>query len=138
MGYDFYITRKEDWSDSDGPQITLTDWTEYLFIENSLEIDRDHAAEVDPRVASGAKEATHARWLDWPGREPGVREAWVWLEAGNLIATDADTDFRRKLFLIADGLGARLMGENGEFYNSIGEVETGDVSEGKRPWWKFW
>lgn len=142
MGYDLYITRKDDWSDSEGPDITMDDWTEYLFIDASLEIDQKRAEAVDPRVASHSKEATHTRWLEWPGRIPDEDEAWMWLEQGNIVASDPDADFRRKLFLIADGLGARLMGTDGETYNSVGEPESGRArlrDDGvKRPWWRFW
>lgn len=134
MGYDLYITRKEDWSDTDGPWITMNDWTEYLFIDKSLEIDRARAEAVDPRVASRAKEPTHTRWLDWPDREPGVKEAWMWLEQGNIVAPDLDISFRRKLFLIADSLDARLMNEDGVTYDSSGNRATSL----KRAWWKLW
>lgn len=142
MGYDLYITRNEDWSDTDGQDITLDDWTGYLAVDQTLVLDPDHAARADPRVASGAKEPSHVRWIEWPDREPGIREAWVWLERGNLVATDADIRFRQKLFLIADALDARLMGENGDVYNSSGEAEskiTGLIGFGrKKSWWKFW
>lgn len=142
MGYDLFITRKEDWSDTEGQDITLDDWLEYVAMDPSLQIDADHAASADPRVASGAKEASHVRWLDWPDREVGVREAWIWLERGNLTSADPDLRVRQKLFLIADGLEARLMGENGEIYNSSGEPEgrlsrLGSLGPKKR-WWKFW
>lgn len=142
MGYDLYVTRKEDWSDAEGQDITLDDWTGYLALDQSLQIDPVRSAEVDPRVASGAKEASHACWTEWPDREPGLREAWIWLERGNLVSTDADIRFRQKLFLIADGLGARLMGEGGEVYNSSGEAEgklslLGGLGR-KKAWWKFW
>ncbi|MBT8415866.1 MAG: hypothetical protein KJO42_00340 [Silicimonas sp.] len=142
MGYDLYITRKDDWSDTSGPDISMDDWTEYLFIDKSLEIDARRAAEIDPRVASHAKEPTHTRWLDWPARVPDENEAWMWIEQGNIVATDPDIDFRRKLFLIADGLEARLMGTDGEVYDSIGEPESGrsrlTEKGAKRAWWKFW
>lgn len=137
MGYGVYITRKNDWADEGEPEITREEWVRYIAVDKSLELDRDHAAAVDPRVASGTKEATHARWKDWSQREPGAREAWMWLERGNIVASDADAQFRRKLFLIADSLNARLMGDDGEVYNSIGEPDR--TSGGKRrPWWKFW
>lgn len=142
MGYDLYITRKEDWSDVDGQDITLDDWMAYVSGDRSLRIDVERSAASDPRVASGAKEPSHVVWVDWPDREVGHQEAWIWLERGNLVATDADLKFRQKLFLIAVALDARLMGEGGEVYNSIGEPEgkrslLGPIVR-KRRWWKFW
>lgn len=142
MGYDLYITRKEDWSDVDGQDITFDDWIAYVTSDKSLRIDAARAAAADPRVASGAKEPSHVAWVDWPDREAGQREAWIWLERGNLVAADADLPFRQKLFLIAVAMNARLMGEDGEVYNSIGEPEGKSslfASLGrKRRWWKFW
>ncbi len=142
MGYGLYITRKDDWSDIEGPRIELIEWAEYLTIDPSLKIDWERSAEVDPRVASKAKEPTHTKWLEWPSRIPDEEEAWLWLEQGNLVAMDPDQAFRRKLFLIADGLGARLMGEEGELYDSNGDPETGRARLGRdgqaRPWWKIW
>lgn len=142
MSYEVHITRKEDWSDQEGPVITRDDWVSYIAIDKSLELDGDRAAKVDPRVASGAKDPTHTRWKDWPGRADGEREAWMWLENGNVVVSDADAAFRRKLFLIADSLGARLVGDDGETYNSVGEPEKGRqrlAADGRRrPWWKFW
>ena len=142
MSYDVHITRKEDWSDTEGPNITRNEWVKYLAIDKSMQLDGDHSAEVDTKVASGAKEPTHARWNDWPDRVPGEREAWMWLEHGNIMATNADAAFRQKLFLVADSLSARLMGDDGEVYNSIGEPEKGRAKltgDGrKRSWWKFW
>lgn len=142
MSYNVHVTRKEDWSDADGPEITRDEWVTYLTIDKTLELDRERAQEVDSRVASGAKEPTHVRWKEWPNREKGVREAWMWLENGNIVASDADSSFRIKMFLVADSLNARLMGDGGEVYNSIGEPEKGRqrlTAEGrKRAWWKFW
>ena len=142
MSYDIHITRKEDWSDSEGPEITRNEWISYMNIDKSIVLDQDRSAEVDPRVASGAKDPTHARWVEWPGRDAGAKEAWMWLENGNVMASDADAAFRQKLFLIADSLGAKLMGDKGEIYNSIGEPEKGRSRlrpDGrKRAWWKFW
>lgn len=142
MGYDLHITRKDDWSDTDGREITLEEWILYTSGDTSLKIDRDHSAEQDPAVASGAKEPGHAIWVKWPARKEGQREAWVWHAQGNLIAADPDASFRRKLFLIADSLDAKLQGDGGEIYNSNGEPEKGRIkltADGrKRAWWKFW
>lgn len=142
MAYDMHITRKTDWADQDGPEIEREEWMAYVLIDKSLQLDRDRAEAVDPRVASRTKEPTHVRWTGWEGRMEGVREAWMWLENGNVMASDADAAFRRKLFLVADSLNARLMGDDGEIYNSNGEPESGRAKlteDGrKRAWWKFW
>lgn len=142
MSYNVYVTRKDDWSDDDGPDITLNDWLDYLAIDGSLIPDSHRAKSTDPRVASGAKEATHAYWAEWPGRDDAGHEVWFWLELGNIICANADTATLRKLFVVADVLGARLQGDEGEFYDSVGRAVKGRPrmprGAGKRPWWKFW
>ena len=140
MGYDLHITRRQDWADPDGPEITLEEWLDYLTIDPSLERDIEFESSLDPAVATGAKESTMVLWNEWPSRGSG-EEVRLWLSHGNVMATDADVDLRRKMFVMADVLGARLQGDNGEIYNSIGEPEGRRArrsSGGKRPWWRFW
>ena len=141
MAYDLHITRRNDWADTDGDEITREEWVSYLAIDKTLELDRDMAAARDPAVASGAKEPDLAVWLDWPGRVPGETEAVIQLLRGNLTSSDPDQAMRRKLFLVADALNARLQGDKGEIYNSIGEPEGRArlTADGRRKrWWKFW
>ena len=52
------------------------------------------------------------------------------------MAKNPDSEMLRKMFLIADALGAKLQGDDGEIYNSIGMVAPQDRA--KKPWWKFW
>ena len=71
----------------------------------------------------------------------GKAEAIVQLQSGNLTCSEPDLATRQKLFLIADALDAKLQGDRGEVYNSIGEPEgrarlTADGR--RRSWWKVW
>lgn len=141
MGYDLHITRKDDWSDTKGPDITLGEWLDHIAIDKSLLLDPSFEGDRDPGVATGAKDASLAVWTGWPSREEGKREAWLWLSHGNLMATDPDLAMRQKMFLIADGLDAKLQGDDGEYYNSLGGAEGRArlTEDGRRKrWWKFW
>lgn len=144
MTYDLHITRRADWSDPDGPEITHADWLAYQSIDPTLEKDIEYESSFDPAVASGAKESTHVVWTEWSGRNDG-KEARLWLSHGNVMASDADAEFRQKMFLIADNLGAQLQGDRGEVYDSMGDpVKKGrkkkakPETDTKRPWWRFW
>ncbi len=141
MGYNLHITRREVWSDPFGPEITLQDWLDYLNIDRSLQKDVRFESSRDTGVSTGSDEPTAVFWTEWPSRVDGD-EARLSLSNGNISATDADADLRRKMFVMAHVLGAKLQGENGETYNSIGEPETpskrSKATKGaKRPWWRF-
>ena len=41
MGYDLHITRKEDWSDEDGPVITEAEWRRVIHEDPELQLDTD-------------------------------------------------------------------------------------------------
>ena len=140
MGYDIHITRKDDWADDEGPVIELDEWLGYLAIDKSMGLDQDREAERDSAVATGAKAASLAIWKDWPSGD-GENFAEIWHSQGNLMASDPDIAFRQKMFLIADALGAKVQGNKGEVYNSIGDPENRPRRSGTRagrPWWKVW
>lgn len=143
MGYDLYITRREIWSDLEGPAITYFDWMDYLNIDPSLQRDVQFESK---RIKNGGSEDDspgQVIWKEWSVRKDG-KEAKLWLEDGNIKTGDADPEFRRKMFIIADVLGAKLQGERNELYDSMGNSEEGGITRfrrsrgGKRPWSKLW
>lgn len=142
MGYDVFITRREIWSDEDGPDITLSDWLAYLSIDPSLQRD----AQFDSGRGSsngGYQEPTHVIWTEWPGQGDG-KEARFYLEDGNVVAKDTDAAIRQKLFVMAHVLEGKLQGAKGETYNSIGENDKKGRRRSKqapgqeKSWWRFW
>lgn len=140
MGYEIFITRKENWADEDGPDIKLEEWLNYLSIDKSMALDQDREAQRDSAVATGEKPASLAVWKDWPSGGEG-NSAEIWQSGGNLMATDPDIAIRQKMFLIADALGAKVQGSRGEVYNSIGDPENRprrSGARGEKPWWKIW
>ena len=120
MGYEIFITRRENWSDEGGPEITFTEWLSYLSIDPSLERDAPFDSSRSMRTH---QESTHVIWTDWPNKSDG-HEARFWLENGNIVASDTDEEIRRKLFVIAHVLEGKVQGTDGETYDSIGKPET--------------
>ncbi len=47
MGYEVHITRKEHWSDEDGPELTLDEWESTVQSDPELEL-REAAEAVTP------------------------------------------------------------------------------------------
>ena len=136
MGYDVHITRKQNWSDGDGPVISREDWLTYVGGDKSMRLETQAVVSNDRGEEFSVQDETLAIWKDWPARVEGKNEAWMWYSSGNVMAKNPDDAMLRKMFLIADVLGAKLQGDDGEIYNSIGQVDRQDRS--KRRWWKFW
>ncbi len=136
MGYDVHITRKDDWSDTNGPAIAREEWLEFVNGDKSMRLEREALVSNDRGEAFSVQDETLAVWKDWSGRVEGKSEAWMWHGAGNVMAKNPDAAILGKMFLIADSMGAKLQGDGGEVYNSIGEVDRQDRS--KKRWWKFW
>jgi len=136
MGYDVHITRKEDWSGDDGPEISREEWLGFVGNDKSMRLERDTVVENDQGEAFSVQDETLAVWTEWANREEGKSEAWMWHSHGNVMAKNPDRAMLQKMFLIADTMGGKLQGDEGEVYNSIGEVDRAD--RGKKRWWKFW
>jgi hypothetical protein len=104
MGYSLYITRREDWSDPEGPAIALSDWISLV--------------ESDPELRWEPDLGQHfAVW----GKSSGSDPPWLAWENGNLESKHPEKAMIRKMHEIAGALSARLMGEEGEGYDSNGE-----------------
>ena len=137
MGHDLHITRKDDWSDTDGPAITREEWLDYVGGDKSMRPEREAVVVANERGEEfSVQDETLATWKDWPNRKDGKSAALLWYSAGNIVATNPDDLMIQKMFLIADALGGKLQGDDGEIYNSIGMVDRQDRS--KKRWWKFW
>ena len=140
VGYDLHITRKTDWFEEDGPEITASDWLTYVATDKSIKLDhRAEQARDSGREVEGIEE-TKAIWIGWEKHEAGVSEMPIWHSAGNIVCKNPSPEMVRKMFLIADALDAKLQGEEGEEYDSTGEVVGGKPGGGlgKKKWWKFW
>ncbi|MBD8528309.1 hypothetical protein [Pseudomarimonas arenosa] len=142
MGYDMHITRKPQWFDDDGPEISLDEWKAYLFGESQFA--SDGSAEV--RSLSGAvlrlESEGLAAWCGYSAHEPGGNMAWFLYTKGNLVVKNPDEETRRKMYQVAVALGARVQGDEGEFYGADGEqlndAPPAASSTATRPWWRFW
>lgn len=111
MGYSLYITRREDWSDSDGPSIELREWIALV--------------DADPTLRWSEELGDHfAIYSDCDGAKP----SWLNWERGNLESKHPHRGMIRKMHLVATALSARLIGEEGESYDSFGEEVPRTIS----------
>jgi hypothetical protein len=99
MGYDLHITRRKDWADQDGPQITEAEWRAFATSTADFELQL-----MDGEV--------YGVW-----KNPAVvPEQWLLLSDGNLYTKNPDERFIAKMIDIASALGAKVQGDDGEVY----------------------
>ena len=105
MGYDFHITRKDHWADDEGPSISLDEWTEYARRNSNLSLDPDNPGPENWIVAAYGR-----AWSLW------------WEETGEIVVKNPDPPMIEKLVAIANALGARVLGDDGELYGEGSKV----------------
>ena len=147
MGYDLHITRKDDWSDDDeNREIALPEWLAYIEADPDLVLSDAYRikvlrSETESQVAPG--------YCDWTAHPS--KEAWWFAYSSGCIETkNPDEDVIKKMLSIAEALGAKVQGDDGEIYtlSSSYEILTGyqvknddqtqPSKENKKPWWRFW
>ena len=116
MGYDIHITRAVDWTENAGQEISAEEWLEIVNNDQELTPDPDNgsysaiwAADIEAPVT----------WLDWAN--------------GNIYTTNPGRAILSKMLQIAQQLGAKVQGDNGEMVNDDSEWSeswnTGEVVE---------
>lgn len=147
MGYEVHITRKQEWFDSDGPDISLEEWKAYLSSDPEMRLDGyAEAATVKGDVLRVEQEGL-AVWIAYSGHGLNGNMAWLYPGSGGIVAKNPDEEILRKMFGIAQAPGARVVGEEGEEYGAAGEMVASegsarcdvaaDEKSATRPWWKI-
>lgn len=147
MGYNLYITRKEEWfEEQSNNNISLDEWLSYIQSSNSeLELsDVDtvklQEVEIKPQVGPG-----FCKWT----AHPTNKRPWFLYFEGNIETKYPDELTIKKMISIAQDLNAKVQGDDGETYKLSADNEIlsnstevwNIVAPGKKvkkPWWKFW
>jgi hypothetical protein len=104
MGYDLHITRAEDWAENEGHEITLNEWLRY--------VESDTAIQRDPQNSpADFLFLTHPK-----GPAP------LWWYRGEIYTKNPDKPTVQKMIEIAAKLGARVQGDDGEFYDDTSAI----------------
>jgi hypothetical protein len=105
MGYDIHITRKELWSDEDGPTISEDEWRKFIETDPDLELDSEASNTRDQMFfATYRRDQTVFGWMD-----------------GDIFTKNPERDVIQKAVQIAERLGAKVQGDDGEVYGPSGE-----------------
>jgi hypothetical protein len=116
MGYDLHIHRVDHWTDSGDRPITSAEWLAVVAGDPELHLDPANGPYF--AVWDGA-------WFDW--------------DDGRVSTKNPDRPKLAKMLSLAARLGARVQGDDGEFYERPEDIsDERDENRPDRPWWRFW
>ncbi|MFF3691087.1 hypothetical protein [Streptomyces sp. NPDC002187] len=110
MGYDVHITRRENWWDEQGPDISTQEWEAVVAADPDLV--------MFPMPEGGW--LVEPRWIAESVTSPGVAELGGALDwrAGRITAKWPCDALLAKMCRVAKTLGARVQGDDGEYYDA--------------------
>lgn len=113
MGYDVHITRKEEWSDEDGPRISESEWRAYVASDPDMVIT---GVAEHTNLRGETIRLTQPSLTEWRGHS-GHSPVWFSYFEGSLVVKNPDDECLAKMRQIASRLQARVQGDDGEFYD---------------------
>ena len=110
IGYEVYITRKEYHFDEDGPEISLTEWID--FVTNHPEFRMDGFAEAEtPEGEILRIEADGlAVWEKYSKSKRGGNQAWFLYFEGSVSVKNPDRELLSKMYEMAQQFSAKVQG----------------------------
>ncbi|MFG3304516.1 hypothetical protein [Streptomyces wuyuanensis] len=116
MGYDVHITRRTPWWEEEGEQITTQEWAALVAADHALEMVE--VARVSPRDQDVVLEYRH-EWLAQLATHPqrGSHGAWLQWAEGRIVVKNPDETLLEKMRGLARVLGARVQGDDCEYYD---------------------
>ena len=138
MGYDVHITRKHDWFDEKGPQISLAEWLALVAADSEMRLD----GYAETRMPDGSVFRTVqeglAVWTAYSRHDESGNMAWFLYRKGYVTVKNPDDEILRKMWSIAQHLSAKVQGDDGEIYDSSANESYRQEPWPEKPWWRFW
>lgn len=142
MGYDIHITRKEDWSDEEGIEISLDEWKQYIDADPEMRLDGFAEAELPDGGALRVEDEGIAVWTKWSQHEIDGGMAWFNYFEDHISVKNPDEEIFKKMYQIAQALNAEVQGDDGEIYDANGKATYQDQEHNsdsvEKKWWQFW
>ena len=146
MGYELHIVRNDEWWDDDaGGGISFDEWSFLMDADDSMRMDG--FAEVtspDGRRLRVESEGM-AVWTGYPANIDGGNRAWFDFRDGRIVIKNPDQEILGKMLEIAGALNAKVVGDEGEQYNSPTDhgvpkrsSNPQDDARHAKSWWRFW
>lgn len=132
MGYDVHITRRENWFDEDGPDISLDEWLSVVKQDPEIRVDGFAEAQSAEGSLLRMESAGLAVWTAYSGHEENGNKAWFDYRGDRITVKNPDKEILVKMWCLAQHLSATVQGDEGERYD-----RSGSVIRRSKPWWKF-
>ncbi len=116
MGYDIHITRASHWTQSEQTPITLDEWKAYVAADPEMRMDNFAEATTTEGETLHIDAEGIAVWISYSGHQVDGNMAWFTYLFGDIRVKSPDEEILAKMRSIAKALGARVMGDEGEFY----------------------
>jgi hypothetical protein len=115
MGYELHITRKDDWSDPETPDILMDEWLNYMKDDKELELTNSYGVKIgsDTQFQNNAGDC---EWTAHPTEQEPNSRPWFSYWKGSIDTKNPDEATIRKMMQIASALNAKVQGHDGEFY----------------------
>jgi len=146
MGYELHIVRNDEWWDDDaGGGILFEEWSSLVDADDSMRMDG--FAEVTSSDGGKLRVENEGLtvWTGYQGNIEGGNQAWFDFRNGRIVFKNPDQEILKKMLEIAGTLNAKIVGDEGEEYNSPTDhgvperaSEPRGAGRAAKPWWRFW
>jgi len=116
MGYDIYITRKVNWFDKDGKDISLSEWLAFVHSDPEMRLDGFAEAATPDGDTIRIESEGLSVWTAYSGHMKDSNMAWFDFRDGHVVVKNPDKEIRQKMHQIAQRLHGRVQGDDGEYY----------------------
>jgi hypothetical protein len=113
MGYDLHVHRGDEWSDlPPDAEISLEEWRAY--VAGATDLRMDDAVETQSPTGEVIRMESPGltTWTGAPGGGPVIFD----FRGGRVVVANPDEPTIARLGEVARALGARVQGDEGEFY----------------------
>ena len=146
MGYEVHITRKAEWLEQGGPEITIEEWKNYVVSDPEMRLDGFAEATIYDGNTLRVESPGLSVWTAYSKHEEAGNMAWFDHYKDRITIKNPDDEILIKMHKIASALEAKVQGDDGEIYDSNGQSNwqvlrgnsESDSCTTKKPWWKFW
>jgi hypothetical protein len=131
MGYDVHITRKKNWDgfgDEHGPEISADEWIALASADAEMRLDGFCEVRLPEGKVFRLDHPSIAVWTAWSHHGEAGDMAWFHHHDDNVAVKNPDREIRRKMWRLAERLGANVQGDDGEYYDRFGNP-TNDSSK---------
>jgi hypothetical protein len=148
MGYEVYITRRENWFDEEVHRdISLDEWK--CLVADDPEMRMDNFAEATTTGGEFIRVESEGLsvWTKYSQDGINGNHAWFDYYRGTIVVKNPDDEILNKMIDIATLLNAKVQGDEGEIYErGINNEITSKLVDNKinnkelsrKPWWRFW